>query len=346
MLRGGAGVLALATAAQAPLPGIGTAEEDWADFKRRFLAPEGRIVDTGNRNASHSEGQGYGLLAALWANDQTAFNRMLSWTYGNLRRRQDQLFAWRFQPGMEPPVSDPNNATDGDLLIAWALLEASAQWRIVDFRSRGLAIARDVLRNCVAQVADRWVLLPGAYGFRAPTRVVLNLSYYLFPALRAFGREGSDPVWPRLERDGVQLLREARFGRWSLPPDWLELRADARDMVPAPAWPARFSFDAVRIPLNLGWVGLWREPAVLNSLAFWTSPDHRAVPAWSDLRSGQIAPFPASSGMVAIARLAAAMTGGRTDATQMPRVGTAPDYYAAALTLLARQVWRDAVAAR
>jgi endoglucanase len=49
---------------------IGTATEDWSEFRRRYLLPEGRIVDTGNRNVSHSEGQGYAMLAAVQADDQ------------------------------------------------------------------------------------------------------------------------------------------------------------------------------------------------------------------------------------------------------------------------------------
>ena len=31
-------------------------QEDWQAFERRFVLPEGRVVDNGNRNISHSEG--------------------------------------------------------------------------------------------------------------------------------------------------------------------------------------------------------------------------------------------------------------------------------------------------
>ena len=34
--------------------------EIYRDFRARFVLPEGRVVDTYNGNASHSEGQGWG----------------------------------------------------------------------------------------------------------------------------------------------------------------------------------------------------------------------------------------------------------------------------------------------
>ncbi len=320
--------------------GIGTPQDDWAEFRRRYLLPEGRVVDTGNRNVSHSEGQGYALLAAVRADDQGSFGRMLGWTLANLKRREDNLFSWRYQPDQQPNVTDPNNASDGDLFIAWALLEASARWGSADYRRRAISIARDLLRSCAVQVQGRWVLLPGAYGFQGRARTVLNLSYCAFPALRALGREVGDPVWGRIEADGLALLAQARFGRYGLPPDWLELRPNG-DIAPAEGWPARFSFDAVRIPLNVVWAGQTDHPCVHAAIGFWADPDHRAMPAWTDLRSGHPAPYPAHSGIVAVARLSIAAVLARGDAGVMPRIGAAPDYYAAALTMLSRMAWRD-----
>jgi endoglucanase len=106
--------------------GIGQApprrQEDWQAFERRFVLAEGRVVDNGNRNVSHSEGQGYGLLGALRADDQATFDRILTWTMNHLTRPADALFAWRWQPETIPNVTDLNNATVGDVHIAWALL--------------------------------------------------------------------------------------------------------------------------------------------------------------------------------------------------------------------------------
>ena len=84
-------------------------------------------------------------------------------------------------------------------------------------------MARAISQRLVLRVQGRTLLLPGAQGFADAERVLVNPSYYAFPALLAFGQASGDPLWQRLATDGVQLLREARFGRWGLPADWVEL---------------------------------------------------------------------------------------------------------------------------
>lgn len=338
----GLGLLATLTAIK-PLDAqdLESAAGDWNEFRVRFLTQDGRILDTGNHNSSHSEGQGCGLLAAVQADDEANFARMLGWTVATLGRRGDSLFAWRFQPDKRPTVDDSNNATDGDLLIAWALLKAGRRWNKSAYRRRGLAIARDLLRYCALQAGGRWLLLPAVYGFRSQQRTVVNPSYYIFPALRDLASETGDATWTRIAEDGLAMIRDARFGRWSLPADWLELPDGASRFRLAVGWPARFSFDAIRVPLNLSWAGMAPESITIACAGFWADPDHRGLPAWTDLRSNQLSPYTANSGIVAVARLTTAAILGRGDPLIMPRVATAPDYYAAALVMLSRMAWRD-----
>ncbi len=321
--------------------GYSRVQEEWRSFERRFLLPEGRVVDNGNRNVSHSEGQGYGLLGALRAGEQATFDRILTWTMNNLKRPSDSLFAWRWQPETSPNVTDLNNASDGDIYIAWALLEAARIWSNPTYRRMGQAIGRDLLRRCVVQVGPRWVLLPGAFGFQSRSRVVVNLSYYAFVALRVIAQHLPDLAWERLERDGLALMRDSRFGAHQLPPDWLELPSDGGRSVMAEGWPRRFSFDAIRIPLNLVWAGLATQSAVSSAVRFWSTPTSRGMPAWVDLMTGVTAPFSAPPGIVAIARLSEAAQAGQGNAARLPRVGSAPDYYSAALVFQARVAWDD-----
>ena len=68
-------------------------------------------------------------------------------------------------------------------------------------------------------------------------------------------------------------------------------------------------------------------------------------PAWVDLTTDLLAPYPASPGVMAIARLAALPRATAPDAGRfLPQVAQAPDYYSAALGLLVRIAWRDALA--
>jgi len=330
------------TAAAAALPISADLRSDaaeWHAFAARFLASEGRVVDTANGGISHSEGQGWGMLCAERADDRDRFDQMLSWTRRVLGRGGDSLFAWRFRP--ENGVEDTNNATDGDLMIAWALLRAGERWESPNYTEHGTAIARDVLRLLIRQVGDEMVLLPGLRGFEQRDHIVFNPSYYAFPAIRALAKAVPDPRWLVLAGDGIALLRRSRFGRWGLPPDWVALPRGGGRPMPAPGWPARFSYDAVRVPLYLAWAGLGREPAATAAAGFWTDPRHPRLPAWTDLGSNAISPYQASSGIQAIARLATAQASEPLPTLSIGGVNEARDYYSAILTLLVRLAWRD-----
>ncbi|MEJ1976112.1 MAG: glycosyl hydrolase family 8 [Acetobacteraceae bacterium] len=306
--------------------------KDWIAFLRRYLGADGRIIDTANGGVSHTEGQGYGMLLATYFNDRPDFELMRSWTETTLRHGSDHLHAWLFKPYDAQQVADDNNATDGDIYIAWALLRAGRQWHDVRYTEAGKAIARDILNTCVVDFHGIKLLLPGAKGFDRDGGYVVNLSYYAFDALRALSRAVPDPAWAKLETDGLTLMGAARFGSWRLPPDWLLVTNDG-GVRPADGWPNRFSWDAVRIPMHLAWVGL-SAPPLTSAVNFWTSPTFPLhPPAWVELKTGIAAPYAGNAGIKAIERLAAARLA-PAPAAAPPTVAEAPDYYAAALVLL------------
>lgn len=221
---------------------------EWMMFQRRFVSGDGRVIDTRNGGVSHSEGQGWGLLFAESFDDPEAFDRILGWTANNLRKRGDALHAWRYQPGQANPVSDINNATDGDLFIAAALARAALRWGRPDLAQVAGAIGRDVLALLVRDVDGRLVLLPGERGFEKRDAIVVNPSYYAFGVLPYLEAVAPSPVWQQLRVDGLNLIQQGRFGPWSLPPDWLLVPRRGGMLSPAPSWPARFSYDAIRVP--------------------------------------------------------------------------------------------------
>jgi endoglucanase len=63
------------------------------------------------------------MLLAVMNNDPATFEQVWRWTRNTLLRPSLWLFAWRYDP-IEKRVTDENNASDGDTLIAWALLLA------------------------------------------------------------------------------------------------------------------------------------------------------------------------------------------------------------------------------
>lgn len=298
----------------------------WPIFKDRFLNSAGRIVDTGNGNISHSEGQGYGLWLALTADDRSAFDNIHRWTEATLARRDVALYSWRYDPRQDNAVADRNNATDGDIFIAWALARAGEQWQDAALTSRSEEIRAAILANLVVERFGRRLLLPGLEGFAAPDRVTVNPSYFIWPAFDAFQRLDGEVVWGGLIRDSEKLLAAARFGSRNLPTDWVDVTASPT-IVPAAAKPPRFGFDAVRLPLYAQAGN--RQQLVGPIIDYWRGYVRagRAIPAWIDVQSGQEAGYSLSPGGMTVADHALGIPASLPLST---------DYYSAALQMLSQ----------
>lgn len=308
---------------------------DWQQYQARFVAPDGRVVDTGKHAISHSEGQGYGLLSAVHHDDRAAFKRIWQWTQQHLRVRDDRLFAWQWAP--DRGVLDRNNASDGDVYIAWALLRAGEHWRSTAYLDEARQILADVKRKLIRDHAGYTVLLPGGEGFTATDHVVLNLSYWVFPALDAFARRDPDPLWTQLRDSGLRLLAAARFGEFGLPADWIALSATGAVTI-ADTFPKRFGFDAVRIPLFLYWAKE-ADRRLYDPYARFAAryPAPAVRPAWIDLVDGTGAAHPASTAFNTIIALAAQASAGTAAPVTPPQVEQTQDYYTASLILMLQQ---------
>jgi endo-1,4-beta-D-glucanase Y len=312
---------------------------DWAAFKQRFVLPEGRVVDTGNNGVSHSEGQSYGMLFAVANNDRPTFDLLKTWTAHVLRRPTDALHAWRYLPDSQNAVPDKNNASDGDLLIALALSRAAALWGRPEDAAAALAIARDIRRYLIVNAAQRLVLLPARDGFVEKSGPIVNLSYYNFVAFAELGRLDPSPLWTLLAADGKSLIADARFGRWQLPPDWLTVGSTGAVSISS-RYPPLCSFDAIRVPLNLVW-SRSLTPMVSTAFGgFWTT-GAAYQPAWANLMTDQVSPYPAPSGLVAVRDITLATPG---QAPALPSVAAAPDYYSASLIMLSQLAWAESAA--
>ncbi|CCA89912.1 glycosyl hydrolase family 8 [Novosphingobium sp. PP1Y] len=297
----------------------------WLLYRKRFVAPEGRVVDTGNGNISHSEGQGYGMLLAAKARDADMFAKMARWTEANLGHKDMALHSWRYDPSSADPVSDPNNATDGDVLIAWALAIAAQNWSVKAYAARSQAVRAAIRQHCVASRYGRSALMPGLAGFETGTALTINPSYFIWPAFDDFARMDGQGVWDDVISDSVALTTLSRFGPDALPTDWVDLTGHG-EVAPASGKPPRFGFDAVRVPL---YAMMGNRPALAAPVAaYWRKclAQAKPIPAWIDVVTGEEAPYAISTGGAAVA--------GRLLGTTMP-TQLASDYFAASLQLLA-----------
>ncbi|MFC0205126.1 glycosyl hydrolase family 8 [Novosphingobium soli] len=302
------------------------ADSFWTLWRDRFVAPEGRVVDTGNGRISHSEGQSYGMILALRADDREAFERIAKWTQDTLGRSDMALHSWRYDPRQAVPVSDPNNATDGDIVIAWALALAGKRWKRADWIERAGAVRAAIRKQCVVSRFERNLLLPGIVGFVEPAQVTLNPSYFVWPALDQFAKADGAAVWGPVIRDCEEITRLARFGSSQLPTDWVAITG-RNDVAPAVGKPPRFGYDAIRIPLYAAVSG---RSALVQPVADWWRArlaQHRPLPAWTDVVTGEEANYALSSGGAAIAgRLIGSPATAALDT----------DYFSASLQMLAR----------
>jgi endoglucanase len=300
---------------------------DWTMFKSRFVVPDGRVIDTGNRNISHSEGQSYGMLLAEAAGDRDAFDRIWKWTNDTLGRRDIRLFAWQFDPMRG--VADINNATDGDLMIAWALYKAGKRWHSNAYLQASQQVRDAIMKRLVVNFGGRTLLLPGMEGFTQPEAITVNVSYFVFPALDQFAKIDGRSGWQNLRDECLRLAREGLFGAPDLPVDWLVVDRAGR-LWTAPDRPPNFGYDAIRIPLYLLWSNRKNDQALRGIRSFWATARLASgdLPATFNVKDGTKGSIAASVGLRRIVELT---LNGRLENVVLADYG---DYYSTVLWCL------------
>ena len=329
-----AGFLALSggptQAQQSPGPAAIPAA-DWSAYKQKFLDGSGRIIDDGNGGISHSEGQGYGMLLSYLAGNRADFELIWSFTRTELLLRDDGLAVWKWDPKSTPHIADVNNATDGDILIAYALALAGEAWGVSEYSRTALELVQAIGRAALVKADGAIVILPGVSGFSAGDRddgPVVNLSYWIYEAFPIFARIDKDVLWDAVSRDGMTLLRQARMGPRNLPPDWLSLAGTPK---PAEGFVRRFGYESLRIPLYLVRAGV-EDKDLLKSLGEGMSAPDGVVLV--DPATGTVEETLADKGYRIIPALAACIAGGQAVPDELR--GFEPTlYYPSTLHLLA-----------
>lgn len=301
--------------------------EQWQAYKKAFIKDGGRIVDTGNGDISHSEGQGYGMILSVAVDDKSAFKEIWQWTQKNLQRK-DKLFGWKWYPDKDPHVPDWNNATDGDMLITWGLILASQKWNNPEWENEARIILTRIKKTLIIDTSFGPAILPGQQGFQNSGNTTLNLSYWIFPAFASYNQIDPDPLWAKLTQSGLKLLSLSKFGSYHLPPDWEVLYSDQKIGLPTLPSYQKFGFNVVRVPLYLCWAGI-SDPGVLASYSSVWPTDNS--PAWLNLVNHNRAAYPLALSQRAIRQLVLHCLGKKNKPLEHidPK-----DYYGSTLVLL------------
>ena len=317
---------------------------DWSLYKTRFVSTQGRVIDNGNGGVTHSEGQGYAMLIAEAYGDRAAFDNIWNWTKKNLQtRKDDRLMSWLWKSGQDGggSVADANNASDAEILVAWALVRASKHWGEYAYQQAAAEILVDLHRVAVKDTARGPVLLPGSEGFLKDEGIVLNPSYYVFPAFGTFSSSFPGSGWEALSKSGLKMVGEARFGQWSLTPDWV-LSGETFSI--AASFPPDFGYNAIRVPLHVAWENS-KSPLLKPYANFWKQfPDLSKIPASVNLETNTFGPDPALPGVQAIARFVLACDSGtRLTVRDISPVMPDEPYYSASLKLLTKMAVRESL---
>ncbi len=230
----------------------------WETYKSRFIRNSGRVVDTANKGISHSEGQGFAMIMAVAANDRAAFERIWGFTKSELGVRKDALFAWKWTPRRLVHVRDKNNASDGDILIAWALLEAGEAGFGDGYTKQAYSILKSLRKVFRQDAVYGKIIMPAVFGFTADHhsgRDVVNLSYWVYPAFERIAQITGEKSWLSLRQSGDKLLYHASANRAGLPSDWTTIRRRNGDVSTSAKFGSQFSYNAIRVPLYLAWAG-------------------------------------------------------------------------------------------
>ncbi|WP_233171960.1 cellulose synthase complex periplasmic endoglucanase BcsZ [Dyella sp. ASV21] len=244
---------------------------DWEQFKQTTLSADGRVIDRSTpQQVTVSEGQAYALFFALAANDRVTFDRVLGWTQNNLAQGDltAHLPAWiwgRHDPDKTQGkdntdasaapswgVIDGNPASDADLWIAYALLEAGRLWHARSYTALGTLLARRILAEETAVLPGLGrTVLPAPVGFHPkddlwrlnPSYVPLQVMRHLVVALP------QQAEWQAVYDSSLRVIADTAPHGFS--PDWV-LYQRGKGFLPDEASKAESAYNAIRVYL---WAG-------------------------------------------------------------------------------------------
>lgn len=266
----------------------------WSAFLARFVQGDGRVIEPSARGRTTSEGQAYALFFALVANDSERFRRILGWTERNLARgdltRHFPAWLWGRNAFGRWRVLDDNSATDANLWLAYALLEAGRLWGEQDFTGLGLSLLARSASETVAELPGVGpMLLPAPRGFAYSGGLWrINPSYLVPQQLRLFADVDPSGPWSAMA-DLLPSVMQA-ISPAGIVPDWAVYHAGV-GWQPDRESKAVASYDAVRAYL---WAGMMayqdplREPLLRaqRGMLARLDPDDGRLPEKIDLRTG------------------------------------------------------------
>jgi len=202
-----------------------------------------------------SEGIGYGMILAVYMNDQTLFDQL--WLYEQLWLGKNGLMDW-YISGDGVDRLGTGAATDADEDMAWALLMADRQWGgkggLSDTYSNianhqiGLIYDNEIYQLKLVKPGDTW----GDW-------TTVNASYFAPAYYRAFAKSSGNDGWNQVIQTVYDTLANtltAASGNTSngLVPAWCTSDGvlNPNVFMDMPVAPTDYQYDSCRTPFRIG----------------------------------------------------------------------------------------------
>jgi hypothetical protein len=202
-------------------------------------------------NSTVSEGIAYGMIIAVYMNDQSLFDDL--WRYHNLHLNGNGLMNWYISAD-GTQVLGAGAASDADQDIAWALVMASHQW------GTSPVLPQDYMyyaQDMIAKIWNHEVEKPSMVfrnGDGWGGAAVLNVSYFDPSMYRVFAQVSGNPGWYDVVDTSYQALfasLNAANGNATngLVPAWSNLAG--QPVVAFAGAPTHFQYDSCRTPFRI-----------------------------------------------------------------------------------------------
>jgi endo-1,4-beta-D-glucanase Y len=221
-----------------PIYNTDTVATGYMNWKSRFYMG-GRVVRPDSSNDTVSEGIAYGMLIGVYMNDKPMFDTL--WSYAQGKRDGRGLMNWHIDAS--GGVVGQGSATDADEDMAWALLQAGAQWGGT-YRQQATTLIEAIWSNCVE---GGTTLKPGDnFGGASQT----NPSYFAPSYYREFAKVTPSHNWMAVVDSSYQILTAAS-GQYGLVPNWVNSSGAGVGGPSGTTNSTDFGYDACRTPWRI-----------------------------------------------------------------------------------------------
>lgn len=238
----------------------------YRQWSEHFVVKDGkeayvRTTNSDKKTVVLSEAQSYGMLITVEAASkglasQEDFDRLYRY-YKNHRLDDTQLMSWKQIINKEKVTVEDQNATDGDLYIAYALIQASNQWpkQAKEYQKQAKAILEDILKYNFNE--DTGVLTVGNWAnqdseFYNLMRTSDTLPHYF----QVFYQLSGNGQWLKIKDEMLKRLDQiSSHHETGLLPDFVWADEEGTRIADPKTieskYDGAYSYNACRLPYNL-----------------------------------------------------------------------------------------------